>query len=1034
MDYAQARAALQPGGGLLSPVQASPVAQPGPPVQMEGGRAPQLNVFGPLPNSTVGRARGGRRGALRTGRRRPKPPRSAAERLKRLGKLYADTHQTPLVNEALDPFKAKLVGELETALGAQHVASYKRGKSARAARAFRAKMKRAAQAKAEEVATAAIDANAGLAADKDMYKEDAKARVTGTKDAAGKAIKELAKDGAAEASGSVATALGAAGKASFCKHPEWGEPERYTVQKRVSAAQDGIKKAAKAKFPKARQAANDWKAEVLAGNKEDDANEKIAAATEGLGDDAAAGTAAAAGMISEAVLEAAIAGAVLETEKKLTSYLSGKLGKGGVRKAFRSQQVFEFRKSMKEAARAKAYADVNTEVESGHELDGSGAATKSYVKVNAKKHAYAKAKASVDTAITSIAQDGAKTAIKNASVDAKLKKAARAAGMKALRSHSGPPAKALAAAKSAAKAAANGAVSSVYPSAQRQAHGWKNTLLEKEQASRAGLTGTMGQLHTSATDATETHAATKDAAKTRGKSQVVKDEVGKKSVKASLAANTTAQGMGMIGRICDLTVPSRGDACKLEIELKIPVPSSPAFVLLRVVGEAQRGVTNRKNEGPDATPDNKSLAFQCEIAFGGGVSLWGLELNGALGFLVRSQAMDTHKAMNAITYAGYRAACGINGDMGNWWAGARSGAKDRQARAASPHDSGNPLSAMGEAELWAAMLEEQVFMKPGAAPGQMVMDEDAFADVGGSLTGKGKLKAGVAEGETAMRAELFRRYDAEQIRKVLTEGTAAGTTLAAQHGQVDVGKAGSSQANAEARRKLIRGKTSTQFIWETKLKCKVAGQTVEFAGQLTAGTGGWEISVGSMLILDTGGKPTDFESIAIGIVGASVSIGKTLGGLYQNHKKDGKTQGYHAAGAALDIGNDVEGIVNAGMGNSLGKSLADAYKVGTSRSDQVNQTTTDAMGDAFGTSKDMPANEATKAGATSEFGLKLALTFGSGGVSLELSQVKVRKLAIDIGTAGLDINLERAKRLAKLGYEDGHFVGEALGFGTSHGA
>ena len=536
----------------------------------------------------------------------------------------------------------------------------------------------------------------------------------------------------------------------------------------------------------------------------------------------------------------------------------------------------------------------------------------------------------------------------------------------------------------------------------------------------------MGALRTdAAADAQAGAATTLDAAKTRAENQVTQDDVGKKSVKASLDANTAAQGMGMIGRLCDMSAPSRGDACKLEVELKIPVPGGPTFVLLRVVGEAQRGVTNRKNGGADGAPDSSSLNFQCEFALGGGISLGGLELNGAVGFFVRGQGMDTHKCMNAITYAGYRGACALNDGIGNWWAGARGRKKDVEAREAS-----GGIAAMTEAELWAAMLEEQVFMKPNPnrAPGQpaFIIDEDAFADLGASLTGKGKVKASGGEGEATLRGEAFKRYDGAQIRRSLEEGIQNNAAYRPSRG-IDVGNAGRSgtsaeaDADARARRRLIHGRAETQGIFETKVKATIGGKTVEFAGQLTAGTAGWEIAVSSMLVFDTAGTPHDFERIAAGIVGASVSIGKTLGSLYTNHKKDGKTQGYNAAGDLLDIGNDTEGIVNAGMGNALGKSLADTYKVNAGASDQE-------------IGADPASAATTKSGASAEFGLKVALTFGSGGISLSLSQVKVRKLAIDIGQAGLDVNVERSKRLAKLGYEDGHFVGEALGFGNSVGS
>jgi hypothetical protein len=322
------------------------------------------------------------------------------------------------------------------------------------------------------------------------------------------------------------------------------------------------------------------------------------------------------------------------------------------------------------------------------------------------------------------------------------------------------------------------------------------------------------------------------------------------------------------------------------------------------------------------------------------------------------------------------------------------------------------------------MIEEQAFMRQKSNGTGLVPDPDSFVDIGGSLNGKAKLKTGVAEGETQMRAELFAHYDAKQIKKSLADAQAKGHAI----GSAKLGDSGSGQADAEARRKYIRPATQGAFSWESKLKFEIAKQAVEFFGKLEVKKGEWGVDVGAGIKFDTAGTPTDFEKVATGIVSASTGLAKTLGGFYQNHKKRGGDQAFNAVGNIGDIGGNVTNIANAGLDNSLGKALAQAYQVNNAQSEQVNETATNFLGDTLGTSKDAPANQATRAGASSEMALQVLIHFGSSGFHLDIKDVSVRKASIGLGSAALDIELEKQKRLARIGMVDGKFSVEALGF------
>lgn len=889
----------------------------------------------------------------------------------------------PAVTSGVNDLGKEVTAWLEDKLGVEGVGETRSAKL----KVFRARMKAAGKAKARE------DARTKTAGESDELTHDAEKRASKAAGASVKAaLKELAVEGKTHSLGAVdadTPLRAAASKAAWGSIRDGGRGK--------SAAKQAVAEAKPAVLADVIKEARDWKNEYVKGAKIGDAETAVTAKVSGddVGKDAGDESLGVKGDV-DAIVASAVPPAEKLVKKQVEEYLVTAVGAQGAA-WWRSTDLRAFRAKMKKAGRAQAYHDVDEDLQNNHaELRDGGRA---YMGIAGRDVAYDKAKGSVNAQMEDLAKAGALEVLANAATAQDLEKAARKAAFAGFR-HKKPKREVKALTRSAAK----GAVATEAAKALAEAKTWK-----------AGLFANTAN------------------AETAVQNKVKNDNVGERSVKTAIKANTTAEGMSALGRLADLVVKNRGDSAKLEVELKIPVPETPAYVSIKVVAEAERGVTTRKNGAPPGGVDAKSLKVGAQLNVGGGVELWGLQLDGSLGFFVRAQAMDTQKTFQALNYAAYRVACGINDGMANWWGGSGKSKGD-----GSGTDGGHGKGAMERAEMWAAMVEENVFMKenPKYVPGstdpkkkhKFIPDEDAFVDIGGALNAKGKLKAHVFEAEAALRAELFSHIDGEVIKKRLAKAKLDGKVT---NNDVALGNAGGSRQDAKERRRAIRGKAGGGIVIEAKAQFKILEQLCEFAGKLEAGSGGWGIELAAGLKLDTAGGPTAFESIANGIVGGAASAVRSIAGIYQNTQQTGGEQGNKIAGSVLDVGSDVEGIIDAGTGGQLTTALGAAYQVDAGKSDQVNETASNMFDDVTKTDNEVPDNEATKDGTSSEVMLQVVISIGPDAFNLQIKHVKVRKVGVSIGTVGLDGQIEQQKRLAQIGIVGGKFHAEGLGFGTS---
>jgi len=735
-------------------------------------------------------------------------------------------------------------------------------------------------------------------------------------------------------------------------------------------------------------------------------------------------------------------------EQATEKYLRGKIGVGHVRR-WRSPELKAWRAKMKDEARTQAYDDIQGIVDNPstasdaklkQKLGEQGDATKRYVRLNAKKRAYSKAKGSVDGAMKDIAHTGAVKSLIDAKTKDELRGIARKAAFTAIRGKANARA-----VRAATGRALSSKMKAVEGKAVKQAQRWKNELIGK--VSKADLV--------SKTEA-PTGVTSEADAKTKTKDKTKADKVGEKAVTASLKAATVGEGFGLIGKLCDVTVPNRGDSCSVSVELQIPIPETPAFLLIKVSGSAERGVTNRKLDG-DNMAEASSLAFETEVAFGAGVDLWGLKADGSIGFFVRAQAMSTDKTMKAISYGGYRSACRLNNNLANFWA---TGRNSKAAKKARQHEGANNADYDGsrtlEAEMWAAMIEEQVFLRKkkitpamrtvldkkhrgqpltpadkrkikGLIQEKFAVDEDAFVELGGSLEARAAFNAQVLEGEVALRGELADRYDGDVIKGALGKRKQLAKN-GAHNANIAIAKAGNTKADALARRKLIKPKKQGGISLATSLTAKFGEQAVMFEGEFAGGSDGWSLNIGAGLSFTSGEDITSADRIS-SIVRSSASIIKNIKGFAKTHKKN-NSKGATVTGGVLDGLTQAGDVANAGMGDAIGKAMTGAVEVDALKSDQVNETMAKSLG-----VKNVDANEAKKGALNRQTTIKLNLEFsgdGQGGFdfSISISDVKTQEFTAKLGPAELNASIEKSTRLAKLAYEDGKFQGEFLGMGN----
>jgi hypothetical protein len=186
--------------------------------------------------------------------------------------------------------------------------------------------------------------------------------------------------------------------------------------------------------------------------------------------------------------------------------------------------------------------------------------------------------------------------------------------------------------------------------------------------------------------------------------------------------------------IIDAAVPTTGDKCKLEVEMKIPVdPSGVGFLGMRVTGEAER-------------PESKLVKTRAEATITGGARVANLvEIKGEIGGYIEAQGKSASQTMQLFSYALYR--------------------RFREAkyvpRGMASYMWGSDSGSMGyrRSENWAAAVEKEVF-------GNLTREEieKIYAETGGvaGLSGKGGVK-GAAELKAGVKGASGKRYTKSTI-------------------------------------------------------------------------------------------------------------------------------------------------------------------------------------------------------------------------------------------------------------------------------
>lgn len=642
-----------------------------------------------------------------------------------------------------------------------------------------------------------------------------------------------------------------------------------------------------------------------------------------------------------------------EARATVLAYLRKGLGIGGA-PFWRSSEVRAFRQQLKDAARRRAAEDIAMINASGTQ----GPATRQYLDVLARSEAYGMAKESVEAELDDEADqwmqqnwDARNEAEKTAPL-AEMRKA-----MWTILAPAPADPKLIQRATEVGTALAKTAAEARATRIQAAARAWKNEFIKPDLDDAAGVAAAE---------------RTKDALAEKVGERAHTDEIGRKSLEKAIKANTTDEGMGIVGKMLDQVIPRAGDTVELSIEIKIPIPESPAFVTITLEGKAGRGITGFTTSGVTTLGDPKRLEIMAQLSVGAGVGaeLLGLNLgaSGSVGFFVRAGSDDgTYATMKSLSYGAYRSACGISRQFGNWWAGSGNGADEGKTQ---------------RSEIWAAMVEEQVFADEG---------RNAFADVGGAGSlgaevGVGKEgSGGGGKGSVELAGELFKRYDHKALKESLGEDTFAMPVA--------------SKAAAQARREKAAGRLTKSMALSTEVAATIVDQDVTFAASFSGEhadpksaddraahrelTDNWGVEISAALGLGTeAGSAVD--TIAVGLVAGALAAAKSIGDMVEKKKI--------VKASAADMVADMTRLVNAGLNNELSEAIGAALTSGED-------------------SAIAPASE-----------LQAAITFGRTGgnrvVRFELRESKSVEVNISAVNAGVKISAKRGKRIFAAGLEE----------------
>ena len=634
------------------------------------------------------------------------------------------------------------------------------------------------------------------------------------------------------------------------------------------------------------------------------------------------------------------------------------VGRGAWR---RSKELNEFRQKMKDAAREQANSDIDNQLDSNSLTSGKGDLGKKYFGMMAKKEAYSMSKESVDETMTKKAEEIVNKVLPSRSIRKELKDAAKTASYAIARTAPDQAKKIRDAAVAGAKAKA----SELFKPKQTEAVNEARIITKGDKNSSTGP-----------------DMEKQDNLSEKVKKQVTKDEIGTKSIKQAVEADSLNSGLGKIGKIIDVSTPNIGDASSLEFELKIPV-SHGAYVLFGLAGEAER--------------DKDELTVSAEITFGAGFQTFGLDANFRAGVFLEGQGTDSQNVMNLISYGLYRQMRTISAKAADyfWGQGGKSG-----------------MEAIEEAELWAAMIEEQD------------MKGDNYVDVGLTAKLQGEVNAGVAKAGGALGYKKLKRFDKERIEDM--NGGKSGETT-------DLEKL------KEKAKALTQSQSRHVLELETEVTVKLGDNDVSFSFEGSAVREGGilreiELNATGSIPFQFGEEGADWAKITSKLVTPATGVLKNLVGAIQNKwgskQKPDKSLGAKSGGSLLDIGTD--SLFLTPQFEDIGAGFAEKLQ----GEETINDT---VRGWLTGDSSASPSETVNKIATSSA--LELSLSFSKEWdknnvpkeweIAFEVSQKKT--LEVDAEIAKLSV--EKSKRLGKmtLGKENGGNLEpgiELLGIGS----
>ncbi len=670
---------------------------------------------------------------------------------------------------------------------------------------------------------------------------------------------------------------------------------------------------------------------------------------------------------------------VAKLEAEVLKSLVEGLGANGAH-FWRSDELLQFRKEMKTAGRLQARDDIDAQLNAPTgALAGQGGATQRFVGSEAKMGAYDSAKVSVNKVLNEKAKQLSGDVMTEWDVKAEATAAARQSAFLVYEDKGKT-----AAAKTAAANGAKARVAAMHDDVMQSAKDYKNAIVKPP-----------GGMSTE-------RAEVKDLVKDQVQN---KDEVGKNEVTIALKANGPDEGLSKLGNFLDFIVPERGDAVKFKASLEIP--AGPGNVLLELQGDAERGARGRIHEiektGPGTSTgtnrrDTASLALGVELRIGYTGSLPGVKLSGALGFFMRSEAADTDKCLKGLSYGVYRFLATKIPPLADIWGGSSS-----KAQKMSELDGGVKDNDLGDdvyrAELWAAMVEEQVFKK----------DHTSRVDIGGSANFGTEVNAGVFKGKGGLRGELMQTFDHEALKRNVKKDKLAG-------GHTKIGDDSFDKDGAAERRKALVGRTVGAFQFETEFEFKAAEQTFVVGAKFKIESGGdWSLDLTGGIKVTTGDKAQAGTRLAMGIAGAAHTGIKTIVGVVRNiMDKDHPIAG--------SIGNVVDGLGRAAISanditnNAVGDVITQGTQVMSQKHELVNHTIGDPLAKSL--HQDAPTDEAMKGAVGSETMYRFGISMGSNKFLVKIDEVQTIKAQLGsswTGTSFGGLEYEKSRRVGQIG-------------------